>query len=41
MKRVWKLLLGAVALLMYELLLDGSGVGMKQRWAKIEKWAKR
>lgn len=41
MKRALKCLVGAAALLAYELLLDGSGIGIKQRWAQIKKWAQQ
>lgn len=41
MKRTLKLLLGTIALIAYELLLDGSGIGIKQRWYKTKKWAQR
>lgn len=41
MKRALKLLLGAVVLIAYELLLDGSGIGIKQRWAQIKKRAQQ
>ena len=40
-KQVIKLLLGVTLLALYELLLDGSGVGMKERWNKLKGWAKR
>ena len=40
MKKTLKLMLGAVALLVFELLMDGSGVGMKERWEKMKAWAK-
>lgn len=39
MKRALKIILGAAGLLAYELLLDGSSVGMKARWAKVKAWA--
>lgn len=39
MKRALKNVLGVAGLLAYELLLDGSGVGMKARWAKVKAWA--
>ena len=39
MKRALKRLLGCIGLIAYELLLDGSGVGIKQRWEKIRAWA--
>lgn len=41
MKRALKVFLGAAGLLAYELLLDGSGVGMKARWVKVKAWAGR
>ena len=41
MKIVLKLLFGTIALIAYEFLLDGTGIGMKQRWAQIKKWAQR
>ena len=40
MKKTSELMLGAVALLVFELLMDGSGVGMKERWEKMKAWAK-
>lgn len=39
MKKVLKLLLGTIVLIAYEFMIDGSGVGIKQRWSKIKKWA--
>ena len=39
MKRALKFFDSAV-LLVYKLLLDGSGVGMKERWEKMKAWAK-
>ena len=38
-KQAIKLLLGVTLLALYELLLDGSGVGMKERWNKLKGWA--
>ena len=35
-KRVIRLLIGVVLLALYELLLDGSGVAMKERWNKLK-----
>ena len=37
-KRAMRLLAGAVLLALYE-LLDGSGVGMKERWNKLKGWS--
>ena len=36
-----KSLLGFIALIAYELFLDGSGVGMKQRWSKLKEWSQK
>ena len=41
MKAALKLLLGFIALTAYELFLDGSGIGMKQRWSKLKEWSKK
>ena len=41
LKRAIKLLIGSAALALYELLLDGSGVGMKERWSKLKVWANK
>lgn len=38
-KRAMRLLAGAALLALYELLLDGSGVGMKERWNKLKGWS--
>ena len=40
-KRAIKLLIGITILVLYELLLDGSGVGMKERWNKLKGWSDR
>ena len=40
-KRMIRLLIGVVLLALYELLLDGSGVGMKKRWNRLKDWAER
>lgn len=42
MKMKWtvRFLIGIIFLAAYELLLDGSGVGMKQRWNKLKDWAR-
>lgn len=40
MKKALKLVFGAAALIVFELLMDGSGVGMKERWEKMKAWAK-
>lgn len=40
-KRVIRLLTGVVLLVLYELLLDGSGVGMKERWKKLQMKAEK
>ena len=39
LKRAVRLLTGMVLLALYELLLDGSGVGMKERWNKLNEWS--
>ena len=36
-----KFLLGFIALIAYELFLDGSGIGMKQRWSKLKEWSQK
>ena len=41
LKRAIKLLIGVVFLVLYELLLDGSGVGMKKRWNKLKGWSEK
>ena len=41
MKKALKFLLGCIALIAYELFLDGSGIGMKQRWSKLKKWSQK
>ena len=38
-KRATKLLFGVALLVLYELLLDGSGIGMKERWNRLKGWA--
>lgn len=38
-KRTIKLFIGIVLLTLYELFLDGSGVGMKERLNKLKGWA--
>ena len=40
-KRAIRLLNGVVLLTLYELLLDGSGVGMKERWDRLKGWAEK
>ena len=40
-KRAIKLFIGITILVLYELLLDGSGVGMKERWNKPKGWSDR
>ena len=40
-KRAIRLLVGVVLLALYELLPDGSGVGMKERWNKLKGWAEK
>ena len=40
-KRTIRLLIGVALLALYELLLDGSGVGMKERWNKMKGWSER
>ena len=37
-KRAIRLLLGVILLALYELLLDGSGVGMRERWNRLKGW---
>lgn len=41
MKLKWatKFFIGIVLLALYELLLDGSGVGGKERWNKLKEWS--
>ena len=41
MKKAWKFLIGFIALIAYELFLDGSGIGMKQRWSKLKAWSQK
>ena len=41
MKRASRLLLGVALLALYELLLDGSGVGIKERWNKLKGWSEK
>ena len=43
MKPKWviRLLIGVKLLALYELLLDGSGVGMRARWNKLKGWSER
>ena len=36
-----KFLLGFIALVAYELFLDGSGIGMKRSWCKLKEWSQR
>ena len=38
-KRAIKLLISVALLALYELFMDGSGVGMRERWSKLEGWA--
>lgn len=38
-KRAVRLLTGSVLLALYELLLDGSGIGMKERWNNLKGWS--
>ena len=40
-KRTIRLLISVALLALYELLLDGSGVGMKERWNKMKGWSER
>ena len=40
-KRAIRLLTAVLLLALYELLLDGSGVGMRERWSKLKGWAER
>ena len=35
-KRAIKLLIGVALLALYELLPDGSGVGIKERWNRLK-----
>lgn len=41
MKKTLKILLGFIALIAYELFLDESGIGMKQRWSKLKEWSQK
>ena len=43
MKPKWviRLLIGVTLLALYALLLDGSGVGMKERRKKLKSWSER
>lgn len=41
MKKTLKFLLGFIALIAYELFLDGSRIGMKQRWSKLKEWSQK
>ena len=41
MKWFLRIFLGIVLLCAYELFLDGSGVGMKQRWNRLKAWAEK
>jgi len=36
-----KLCVAALVLLAYELICDGSGIGIKERWEKMKVWAER
>lgn len=36
-----KFLLGFITLIAYELFLDGSGIGMKQRRSKLKEWSQK
>lgn len=36
-----RLALGSLLLAAYELLLDGSGVGLRQRLSRLTRWAKK
>lgn len=38
-KRAIKLLIGIALLALYELFLDGSGVGIKERWNRLKGWS--
>ena len=40
-KRAFRLLIGVVLLTLYELLLDGSGVGMRERWNRLKGWSEK
>ena len=40
-KRAIRRLPGAALLALYELFLDGSGVGMKERWSRLKDWSER
>ena len=40
-KKALKFLLGFIALIAYELFLDGTGIGIKQRWSKLKEWSQR
>ena len=43
MKPKWviRLLISVTLLALYELLLDGSGVEMKERWNRLKGWEER
>ena len=41
MIKALKFLLGFIALVAYGLFLDGSGIGIKQRWSKLKEWSQR
>lgn len=41
MKLAVKFLLAVAILVVYDLFLDGSGVGIKERWNKFMAWVKK
>ena len=41
MIKALKFKLGFIAMIAYELFLDGSGIGMKQRWSKLKEWSQK
>ena len=41
MIKALKFLLGFIALIAYELFLDGAGIGMKPRWSKLKEWSQK
>ena len=41
MIKALKFLLGFIALIAYELFLDGSGIGINQRCSNLKEWSQR
>ena len=41
MIKALKFLLGFIALIAYELFLDGSGIRMKQRWSRLKECSQK